>query len=134
MAAYNSESTLVRMLGPHYARAEDEARALLREAMTLSGDLRIVGDTLHVTLDPASAPRRSRALHALCQQLTATQTIYPDTQLKIVYSVKGQNCPSRSIPPCQEFWAPATCSISRSLKLQISVPRTVWSSGRHTTT
>jgi hypothetical protein len=94
MAAYNAESTLVRILRPHYARAEDEARALLREAMTLSGDLRIIGDTLHVTLDPATAPRRSRALHALCQQLTATETIYPDTQLKIVYSVKGQDGPS----------------------------------------
>ena len=90
MAAYNAESTLVRMLRPHYARAEDEARALLREAMTLSGDLRIDGHTLHVSLDPATAPRRSRALHALCQQLTATETTYPDTQLKIVYSVKGQ--------------------------------------------
>jgi hypothetical protein len=90
MTAYNSESTLTRMLRPHYARAEDEARALLREAMTLSGDPRVIGDTLHVTLDPATAPRRSRALHALCQQLTATETIYPDTQLKIVYSVKDQ--------------------------------------------
>jgi hypothetical protein len=90
MAAYNAESTLVRMLRPHYARAEDEARALLREAMTLSGDLRIIGDTLHVTLDPATAPRRSRALHALCQKLTATETTYPDTRLKIVYSVKDQ--------------------------------------------
>ena len=78
----------------HRYDADDEARALLREAMTLSGDLRIVGDTLHVSLDPATAPRRSRALHALCQQLTATETIYPDTQLKIVYSIKGHNGPS----------------------------------------
>jgi transposase len=94
MAAYNSESTLARMLRPHYARAEDEARALLREAMTLSGDLRIDGDTLHVSLDHATAPRRSRALAALCQQLTATETTYPDTPLKIVYSVKDQPDPS----------------------------------------
>jgi hypothetical protein len=90
MAAYNSESTLARMLTPHYSRAEDEARALLCEAMTLSGDVHIDGDTLHVRLDPASAPRRSRALHALCVQLTATETTYPDTELKIAYSVKGQ--------------------------------------------
>jgi transposase-like protein len=90
MAAYNAESTLARMIRPHYARAEDEARALLREAMTLSGDLQITGDTMHVRLDPASAPRRSRALAALCAQLTATETIYPDTQLKIAYSVKDQ--------------------------------------------
>src|SRR5659263_3364 len=59
MAAYNAESTLARMLRPHYSRADDEARALLREAFTLSGDLHITGDTLHVRLDPAAAPRRS---------------------------------------------------------------------------
>jgi len=89
MAAYNAETTLARMLHGHYARAEDEARALIREAMTLPGDLDIRGDTLHIRLDPATAPRRSRALHALCQQLTATETRYPDTNLKIAYSVKG---------------------------------------------
>jgi hypothetical protein len=30
------------------------------------------------------------ALHALCQQLTETGTRYPDTNLTISYSVKGQ--------------------------------------------
>jgi hypothetical protein len=90
MAAYNAESTLARMIRGHYARADHEARALLREAITLSGDLQITGDTVHLRLDPASAPRRSRALAALCTQLTDTETIYPDTQLKIAYSIKGQ--------------------------------------------
>jgi len=90
IAAYNAESTLARMLRPHYSRADDEARALLREAFTLSGDLHVSGDTLHVRLDPATAPRRSRALHALCQQLTETGTRYPDTNLTISYGVKGQ--------------------------------------------
>jgi hypothetical protein len=90
MAAYNAESTLARMLRPHYSRADDEARALLREAFTLSGDLHITGDTLHVRLDPATAPRRTRALHALCRQLTETGTRYLDTNPTIGYSVKGQ--------------------------------------------
>jgi hypothetical protein len=90
MAAYNAETTLARILHGHYSRADDEARALIRETMTLSGDLEIRGDTLHVRLDPTTAPRRSRALHAICQQLTATETRYPDTNLKIAYSVKSQ--------------------------------------------
>jgi hypothetical protein len=89
MAAYNAESTLARMIRGHYPRAEDEARALIREALTLSGNLQVTGNTVHLRLDPASAPRRSRALTALADQLTATQTIYPDTNMKIVYSVKG---------------------------------------------
>jgi len=90
MSAYNSESALTRLLRPHYSRGDDEARALLREAFTLPGDLQIIGDTLHVRLDPASAPRRSRALAALCAELTDTATRYPGTDLTLAYSVKEQ--------------------------------------------
>jgi transposase len=89
MSAYNAESALARLLRPHYARGDDEGRALLREAFTLSGDLQIVGDTLHVRLDPASAPRRSKALAALCAELTAAEARYPGTELTLAYSVKG---------------------------------------------
>ena len=89
MSAYNSESALARLLRPHYSRADDEARALLREAFTLSGDLQIIGQTLHVRLDPASAPRRSKALAALCTELTQTATRYPGTDLTLAYAVKG---------------------------------------------
>jgi transposase len=94
MSAYNSESTLARLLRPHYARGQDEARALLREAFTLPGDLQIIGTTLHVRLDPASAPRRSRALAALCAELTNTATRYPDTELTLAYSVKAHPNPA----------------------------------------
>ena len=88
MSAYNSESALARLVRPHYSRGDDEARALLREAFTLSGDLQILGNTLHVRLDPASAPRRSKALAALCTELTDTATRYPGTDLTLAYSVK----------------------------------------------
>jgi hypothetical protein len=94
MSAYNTESALARLLRPHYARGDDEARALLREAFTLSGDLQITGDTLHVRLDPASAPRRSNALAALCVELTDTATRYPGTHLTLAYSVKTTSDPA----------------------------------------
>ena len=89
MSAYNTESALVRLIRPHYSRGQDEAPALMREAFTLPGDLEITGSTLHVRLDPASAPRRSRALAALCAELTDTQTRYPGTDLTLAYSIKG---------------------------------------------
>jgi hypothetical protein len=89
MSAYNTESALARLLRPHYARGDDEGRALLREAFTLPGDLQVIGDTLHVRLDPASAPRRSKAIAALCTELTDTKTVYPGTALTLNYSVKG---------------------------------------------
>src|SRR5665648_619669 len=94
MSAYNTEAALARLLRPHYPRGEDEGRALLREAFTLTGDLEIIGTTLHVRLDPASAPRRSRALAALAAELTNTATRYPGTNLTLAYSVKGQPNPS----------------------------------------
>jgi hypothetical protein len=89
LSAYNTESALARLLRPHYARSEDEGRSLLREAFTLTGDLQIAGTTLHVRLDPASTPARSRALAALCTELTDTATQYPGTDLTLDYSVKS---------------------------------------------
>lgn len=88
MATYNAESALARLIGPHYARADDEARTLLREAFGSPADLQVLGNELHVRLDPLSAPRRTRAIAGLCQELTATKTIYPGTELTLVYSVK----------------------------------------------
>jgi hypothetical protein len=89
MAVYNATSSLARLLGPHYARADDEARMVLREAFRTPADLQIVGDELHVRLDPLSAPRRSRAIAGMCQALNETKTLYPGTKLRLVYGVKG---------------------------------------------
>ena len=44
--------------------------------------------TLHIRLDPLSAPRRTRALAALCEQLSTTTTRYPGTRLVLHYEVK----------------------------------------------
>ena len=76
MATYNAESALARMIAPHYTRADDETRTLLREIYTSPADLEIHGDQLHVRIDPLTAPRRSRALAGLCKEPTATQAAY----------------------------------------------------------
>ena len=88
MAACNTETILARALNGRYARAGDEAYALIREALHASGDITIHGSALHIRLDPLSAPRRTRALAALCEQLTTTATRYPGTQLLLRYEVK----------------------------------------------
>ena len=88
MAACNTETILARTLNTCYARAGDEAYALIREALHASGDITIHDSTLHIRLDPLSAPRRTRALAALCEQLTTTATRYPGTQLLLHYEVK----------------------------------------------
>ena len=88
MAAFNAEATLARALNGHYARAADEAYAVIREALAGSGDIQPADGQLRVRLDPLTAPRRTRALAALCQQLNASGTRYPGTDLVLQYEVK----------------------------------------------
>ena len=88
MAAYNAETLLARGLDGHYARAGDEAYALIREAPTASGDIRPGPGELLIRLDPLTAPRRTQALAALCDQLNHAQASYPGTDLVLRYEVK----------------------------------------------
>jgi len=88
MSVYNAESALARLLSPHFSRADHEARSLLREAFQAAGDLQVRDHVVDVRLNPLSAPRRTRALAALCQHLTATHTLYPGTDLRLVFTVK----------------------------------------------
>jgi Helix-turn-helix domain len=88
MAAFNAETTLARALDGHYARAGDEAYALIREALTASGDIHPGPGQLLIRLDPLTAPRRTQALAALCDQLNQTASRYPGTDLILRYEVK----------------------------------------------
>jgi hypothetical protein len=94
MAAYNAETALARALDGHYARAGDEAYALIREALTASGDICPADGELLVRLDPLTAPRRTKALAALCDQLTAAGACYPGTDLALRYEVKSRPNPA----------------------------------------
>jgi transposase-like protein len=88
MAAFNAETALARALDGRYARAGDEAYALIREALTTSGDIRPGPGQLLIQLDPLTAPRRTQALAALCDQLNQAASRYPGTDLVLRYEVK----------------------------------------------
>jgi hypothetical protein len=88
MATYNAESALARLLVGHFPL--DEARSLLREAFNTPGDLEVHGGIIDIRLHPLSAPRRTRALKALCEELSEAQTLYPGTDLVLRYSVKDR--------------------------------------------
>ena len=94
MAAYNAQTLLARGLDGHYARAGDEAYALIREALTASGDIRPGPGELLIRLDPLTAPWRTKALAELCDQLTAAGARYPGTDLVLRYEVKSRPSPA----------------------------------------
>jgi hypothetical protein len=94
MAAYNAETILARALDGHYARARDEAYALIREALATSGDIHPRPGQLLIRLDPLTAPRRTQALAALCDQINQAGCTYPGTGLAIRYEVKPHPSPA----------------------------------------
>jgi hypothetical protein len=107
MSTHNAELTLARMLAPHFPI--DEGRVLLREAFNSAGELEVVNGSLEVRIDPLSAPRRTRVLASLCDEFTAAETRYSDTDLVMRLSVKGRRGISFHLP-CQVSWS--QCGVS----------------------
>lgn len=103
MAVYRAESSLLQLLAPYYVRSAEEGRALLQEAFTSSGSLRLENGELHVTLSPMSAPRRTVAIAALCEQLNSGHVRVPGTTLRLHFSVSRETGVSElAMGPCQE--------------------------------
>ena len=77
IVADNTATTLARAIRVHngYARANHEAHALIRQALT-------------VRLDALPTRGATTAIAELCEHLTATQTRYPGTDLVLRYEVK----------------------------------------------
>jgi len=87
MMAYRAETAMVNLVRPHYANSDKDGRTLLREIFTSPADIfpDYGNKTLTVVLHSMSNPRRNRAVAELCTTLNETQTIYPQTELKIIF-------------------------------------------------
>jgi len=87
MLAYRTETALVGLLGPEYARMEDEGRALVRQILRSPAD--VIPDEgagmLRVRLHGLANPRSNAAVRHLCEQLNETEVRYPGTRLHMRY-------------------------------------------------
>lgn len=88
-ACYRAETVLLRLLVPHFPRAEDEGRAFLKTAMEQPADLRVNGDDVTIRFAPMSAPRFTAALTALCEAVNALEPRFPETTYRLRYEVAG---------------------------------------------
>jgi len=98
MVAFQAESDLLRLLAPHYRRAEQEGRTLVHSALATAGDIEVADKELRVTLEPLSSPHRTNALAALCSQLDETRTCFPGTKLRLRFAVKPEPPASLAFP------------------------------------
>jgi transposase len=88
MVAYQAESDLVRLVAPHYRRAEDEGRTFVQSALATAGDFAVTDTELRVSLEPMSSPHRTHALVALCDELNRTKSRFPGSKLRLRFDVK----------------------------------------------
>jgi hypothetical protein len=91
MTAFQMETTLVRLVTPHYKRADDEVRTLVQTALASAADLDLTDTELRVTLAPLSSPHRSRAISALCDELNKSSVAFPGTNLRLRFAIADQH-------------------------------------------
>jgi hypothetical protein len=90
LIAYRAETALVGTLRETLARCDD-ARALLRELMRTTADLLpdLEQKTLTVRLHPLPSRLQDQAVRHLAEELTATETVFPGTDLRLVFKLNG---------------------------------------------
>ena len=88
MIAYRAETSMAATLREELTRADD-ARALLRQIYNTEVDLipDLEAKTLTVRLHHLTQAAHDHAVRYLCEELTATETIFPGTDLRLVYKL-----------------------------------------------
>src|SRR6266498_5076004 len=88
MVAYQAESDLLRLVAPHYRRADDEGRTLIQSALASVADIEVTRKELRITLAAQSSPHRTRAVAELCQELNTIRTLFPGSRLRLRYAIR----------------------------------------------
>jgi hypothetical protein len=88
LLAYRAETALVGTVREALAR-RDDARALVREILRTTADLRPdpAQKTLTVRLHPLGSALQNAAVRQLADELTATETLFPGTDLRLVFTL-----------------------------------------------
>ncbi len=88
MIAYRAETSMAATVREKLARSDD-ARALLRQIYNTEVDLipDLEAKTLTVCLHHLTQAAHDAAVRYLCEELTATETTFPGTDLRLVYKV-----------------------------------------------
>lgn len=88
MIAYRAETAMAATLREKLSRSDD-ARALLRQIYNTEVDLvpHLATKILNVRLHHLTQASHDGAVRYLCEELTATETLFPGTDLRLVYTL-----------------------------------------------
>lgn len=94
MIAYRAETAMVQIIHPKMAR-RDDARSLLRAIYNTEVD--ILPDqqtkTLTIQLHPLANQSSDEAVRHLCDELNATEALFPGTELRLIYKLVAAQSP-----------------------------------------
>lgn len=92
LVAYRAEVAMAHVVREVLTRTDD-AHAFLRQLYTTSADLLPDAEakTLTVRVHPLASRAHDAVLRHLCAELTATETVFPGTQLRLVYEIAGSS-------------------------------------------
>jgi hypothetical protein len=95
MIAYRAETAMANCLRENLTRA-DEARTLLRALYTTEADLLpdLQSKTLTVRLHHLAQQRSDEAIALLCAELNQTQTVFPRTDLRMIFELGAPHRPT----------------------------------------
>lgn len=90
LIAYRAETALVHIAREKLARPDD-ARSLARQLFASAVDLRPnpTEKTLTVRIHPLANGAHEAVLEHLCAELTATETVFPGTELRVIFQAIG---------------------------------------------
>jgi len=87
MIAYRAETVLFNLIKPIFKTAEKEGRQIIQSI--LASDADILPDyqakTLTIKIHGQATPKINELLTSLCNQMNETKTVYPQTDLTIIY-------------------------------------------------
>ena len=89
MICYRAETALANTLAPHFSRAEDEIRTLVKAITHLSIDMFPDEEhsLLYITLYPLSNLRSQHALANIIDKVNDTNTVFPGTKLIMRFKI-----------------------------------------------
>ena len=94
MICYRAETAVAMLLNEEIYAKQEEIRSLLKSIIKTQGD--ILPDykqkTLTIKLYTQSNPRNNRAMEKLCELLTDSETLYPGTELRLIYKLATNEC------------------------------------------
>jgi chromosome segregation ATPase len=92
MICYRAESSVAEWIAPYLAKAENEKRMVVKQIIKSNADLNpdYEMNTLTVTLHSLAAARYNHAAAELTKLLNQTETIFPGTNLKMIFEITAK--------------------------------------------